>query len=269
MNDLIPLTDIDPPSFFRPGGTAQLCAMIESEARRFVPDISTAAGREDIARLAARINRSKTFLDEVGRKYVAEIKALPKAIDAERRAMRQRLDDLKDEVRAPLTAWEDAIRARQARFEERLAVITAQAADLEALPSTAIRARIEAVEHIDIDADWEEYQGIATGAKAGTLATLAQALTTALDREAATLAHEIAIRCAAAAEARAELLTEMAQRGDVAAAPMNTDARLERRAEVHRTLLAELAQIGIEEALARRLIVAIARAQIPHLAIYY
>lgn len=291
MNDLIPLTGIDPPAIFQPGGTVPLCDLIATEARRLVPDVSTTDGREAIARMAARINRSKTLLDEIGRKYVAEIKALPKAIDAERRAMRQRLDDLKTEIRAPLDAWEAAVRARQVRFEAMLTGITDQAADLEGLSSEAIRARIEALESIEIDAEWEEYQGTAQGAKEGTLVTLDRALADAIAREEAARAQEAAAKAAAeerealirreaAATARAETLAEMARQASPAAMPLppppapeptrpGTETRLEERAEVHRILLADLQDFGLDADQARRLIIAIARAQIPHLAIYY
>ena len=130
MQDLIPLHNPEPPVLFAPGGTGEICALIEREARSLVPNVLTQTGRDEIARMAAKVNRSKIYLDDLGKVYVSELKELPKRVDAERRTMRLRLDALKDEIRQPLTAWEDAIRARQERFQSQLDAIAAQAMDL-------------------------------------------------------------------------------------------------------------------------------------------
>ena len=64
------------------------------------------SGRDEIKSLAYKIARSKTTLDNIGKEHVAEIKAKAKAIDNLRAEMRDDLDALKHEIRAPLDEWE-------------------------------------------------------------------------------------------------------------------------------------------------------------------
>lgn len=130
MPYLIPLPNPEPALLFGPGGTCEICALIAREAHALVPNVTTLAGQEAVAAMAAKVNRSKTYLDDLGKVYVAELKALPKRIDAERRAMRACLDALKEEIRQPLTDWETAIRERQERFQGQLDAIAAQAMNL-------------------------------------------------------------------------------------------------------------------------------------------
>ncbi|HBQ2695714.1 TPA: hypothetical protein L7U39_003564 [Klebsiella pneumoniae] len=97
-----------------------LIEAIEKEARSLVPDVTTKKGRDDIASMAHKVARSKTYIDNAGKDLVAELKALPKQIDESRRVVRERLDALKDEVRRPLTEWE----AEQERIKDEEAMLT-------------------------------------------------------------------------------------------------------------------------------------------------
>lgn len=113
-----------------------LIELIEKEARSLVPDVTTKKGRDAIASMAHKVARSKTYIDNAGKDLVAELKALPKQIDENRRVVRERLDALKDEVRRPLTEWEAEqarIAAEKAAEEERLRIEAEQKAALEAL----------------------------------------------------------------------------------------------------------------------------------------
>ncbi len=93
---------------------------IRAEIDSFVPDVSTRKGREAIASIAYKVARSKTALDGVGKDLVAELKEVPKKIDAERKRMRDLLDSWQAEVRKPLTEWEEAEAARVAAHERRV-----------------------------------------------------------------------------------------------------------------------------------------------------
>ncbi|UHC85244.1 hypothetical protein [Klebsiella michiganensis] len=113
-----------------------LIEAIEKEARSLVPDVTTKKGRDAIASMAHKVARSKTYIDNAGKDLVAELKALPKQIDENRRIVRERLDALKDEVRRPLTEWEEEqarIAAEKAAEEERQRIEAEQKAALEAL----------------------------------------------------------------------------------------------------------------------------------------
>lgn len=92
---------------FEPKGIDDLLAKIRAEVNGFVPDLSTAKGRSEIASMAAKVARSKTFVDKAGLEYVTRLKALPKKIDEERKRWRDTCDQIRDEVRQPLTEWEE------------------------------------------------------------------------------------------------------------------------------------------------------------------
>lgn len=93
MNELIPPERPEPPVLFQAGGDPRnLRPHRTGIARPAVPDITTQTGRDAIASMAAKIARSKTYLDNLGKLYVDELKELPKQVDAERRAMRNRLE---------------------------------------------------------------------------------------------------------------------------------------------------------------------------------
>lgn len=79
---------------------------VEREVMSFVPDVTTAKGRKEIASLAYKVAQTKAYLDGLGKDLVAELKEIPKLIDANRKTVRDRLDELKEKARQPLTDYE-------------------------------------------------------------------------------------------------------------------------------------------------------------------
>lgn len=92
----------------------EILAKVEREVMSFVPDVSTAKGRKEIASLAYRVAQTKTYLDSLGKDLVAELKEIPKLIDSNRKTVRDRLDVLKEKARQPLSDYE----AEQKRIKE-------------------------------------------------------------------------------------------------------------------------------------------------------
>ena len=105
---------------FKTGGTDSIINKIKEQALSFIPDTTTQRGRKEIASIAARVASSKVALDKAGKELVAGIKEQSKAIDAERKKMRDSLDVLKEEVRKPLTDWENAEKAKIEAEAEKL-----------------------------------------------------------------------------------------------------------------------------------------------------
>ena len=99
--------------FTKPGGLEPYLEQIKAAVTGIVPDLSTKKGRDAVASLAYKVAKSKTYLDGEGKRLVDEFKEIPKKIDASRKQAREFLDQLKDEVRKPLTEWE----AEQARIQ--------------------------------------------------------------------------------------------------------------------------------------------------------
>lgn len=114
----------------------EILQKVEREVMSFVPDVTTAKGRKEIASLAYRVAQTKTYLDGLGKDLVAELKEVPKLIDANRKTVRDRLDALRDKARKPFTEWEaeqERIAAEKAAEEERQRIAAEELAAAEAL----------------------------------------------------------------------------------------------------------------------------------------
>ena len=125
-NELIVIKELNPVEVFTTDGIAGVLKTIEEKVLAHVPVLETPAGRKDIASLAFKVARSKTLLDEMGKKLVEEAKKTVKTIDGHRKEVRDTLDGLKEKVRQPLTDWEDEEERRKAEVE-RIAQEKAQA----------------------------------------------------------------------------------------------------------------------------------------------
>jgi len=110
--------------FVENGGIDPYLDKIRKEALSLVPDISTKKGRAEIASMAAKVARSKTYLDEAGKNLCdqerAKIDATLSAVLQSRKMIRAALDDLRDEVRKPLTDWENNESERKGKIEARI-----------------------------------------------------------------------------------------------------------------------------------------------------
>ncbi|QDH17445.1 hypothetical protein [Swingsia samuiensis] len=119
MNDrLMVITKDLQPSFFEKNGEAE---RVVNEIKTFVLSIQTDAttdkGRKEIKSLAHKISRSKTFLDDLGKKQKEDILKRSKIIDSGRKYVRDSLDVLRDDIRRPVDEYEarEANRVEQHR----------------------------------------------------------------------------------------------------------------------------------------------------------
>jgi len=116
-NQLIPVQEINALEIFTKDGLDPLLLAIEKEVATFVPSVETAADRKEIASMAYKVSQSKTYIDAAGKSLVDDIKKQAKVIDTARKKSRDRLDELRDQVRKPLNDWE-AEEARKKKEEE-------------------------------------------------------------------------------------------------------------------------------------------------------
>jgi len=123
MNELMPLENINAVEIFTGKGLDDLINNISNEARSLVPDISTDKGRKELASMAAKVSKSKTYLDGLGKELVSEWKTKSKAVDDKRKKMRDSLDELKIEIRKPLTDFENIQKERCAKLEAEIVEI--------------------------------------------------------------------------------------------------------------------------------------------------
>ena len=85
---------------------------LKQKVMAFVPDTSTASGRKDIASIAYKIAQSKQWLIGEGKKLTIQWREQTKKVNEECNKIEAFLNDLKEQVREPLTAWEIAEEAR-------------------------------------------------------------------------------------------------------------------------------------------------------------
>ena len=150
----------------------------------FKPDMTTKKGRDAIKSMAAKVARSKTALDDVGKLLVADLKELPKKIDATRKHMRDTLDAWRDEIREPVTAFEAAEEARIEKHTNAIVAIGSLAANLDGLSSDALRKSLSDVDAVAIGQACEEFADDYRSAVDRARSTLTAAIATAEKREA-------------------------------------------------------------------------------------
>lgn len=138
-------------------GIEPILSMVRKRIDAFVPDMTTKKGRDAIKSMAARVAKSKTALDDVGKALVADLKELPKRIDNTRKHMRDTLDAWRDEIREPVTAFEAAEEARIEKHTAAIVGIGALASNIDGVSSEKLRESLAAVEAIEIGDACEEF----------------------------------------------------------------------------------------------------------------
>ena len=177
---LIVKEQLDIKVLFTPKGTSEILAEIRKKVDEFETDITTDAGRKAIASNAYLIARSKTLLDGIGKDLGDDHRKALKAIDAQRKTMRDTLDEWKDNYRAPLTKWEEEEKEKEAiRVAERkhwIACINEHGEIDYNTDSDTIKTRIKLVENMIVDEKYQEFQQDAKLAKEAVLTRLVDAL---------------------------------------------------------------------------------------------
>ena len=175
---LVAIEPTSPVALFTEGeGVEAMLADIRKQATSLVPDLSTAKGRKEIASIAFSVAKTKTYLDGFGKELTDKYKEIPKRIDANRKLIRDTLDALKDEVRAPLTQYEAAEEARVAALQSRLARLNelGSYASIE-IAAADLQVMLNEVEQNALDDTWQELLPQATVAKELAAKRLGEAL---------------------------------------------------------------------------------------------
>lgn len=129
------------PSIYVENGLEKFLEQIRESVKE-VPDLSTAKGRARIASLAAQVSRSKTAVEKPGRDYLRHLKEAVKPAEAELRRFVSACDEMRDEVRRPLTEWE----AEQERIkaEESMNAMHVEALEMNIKFDQELAAKFEA-----------------------------------------------------------------------------------------------------------------------------
>jgi len=193
MNDLIVLENINAVEVFSGNGLDDLLKQITEEAKSIVPDLTSKKGRDEIASMAYKVAKSKTYLDGCRKDLVAEWKTKAKAVDNEGKKMRDYLDNLKEEIRKPLTEWEQAEENRIKNHTDAIQWIInigESASDFLQYDADVILGWLSELDSLEINENWEEFANDAAIAKDKALRQIKGAITKreAYDKEQAELA---------------------------------------------------------------------------------
>lgn len=216
--------------------------VIRSKIDGFTPDISTRKGRDAIASMAYAVSRSKTALDDVGKKLVADLKEVPKKIDAERKRVRDTLDSWQEEVRRPLNEWQAAEDARVDKHNDAIERIRLMSVDLDGITAEDLADRVAQLEAIALGDVWEEFEPEAARTKDKALSVLRAAVAARQQYEAEQA--ELA-RLRAEAEARAKADHEAAIAREAAE---KARREAEEKAQAERDAAAKREQVLIDQA---------------------
>ncbi len=163
----------------KPEAMESLLLEVQSKIKDFTGDVTTNAGRKEIASMAYKVARTKTTIDDFGKDLVGAAKAEIKKIDDARKLARETLDGWKADVRKPLTDWEEE-QARGAAIIER---IIASAEGRIDNPEYGEKL-IADIESIDINSVPEEMRESLVAVKAGCIEKLKAGVADAVQREA-------------------------------------------------------------------------------------
>ncbi len=277
--DLISAREIEPFELFTTGGTREIVDEIERLAKAHKPDLSTATKRKEIASMANKVARSKTFIDAIGKELVADIKEQAKCIDAERKRARDRLDELKEAVRKPLTDWEAAEEAKQREIEECLSKIALMSHIEYGAKSDQIKASMDEVKNIQPSCGWGDCADMAEKALKDAHDKMGFALEAAIENEKREAELE-ALRSQIAqelpeqeAETSAEIAPEQPQhiKGHIDVPVIKRDTS--DKAAINNGIVSALQEVARntkpDEDLFKNIVRAMAKGEIPHVTINY
>lgn len=238
------------PSVYVKDGLRPFIEQVKAAVMGEAPDLSTDKGRKRIASLAAKVSKSKAAIEKPGRDYLRKLKEMPKTVEAELREFVKEMDQLRDEVRQPLTEFEQAEKARIAKHEAVLDWLGLMGSVADQSSSAEIAAHLASIEDVEINESLDEYEAEAHRAKAKSVESVKDALA-AMQNVEAERAELESLRKAQA---------EQARKDEIAAAEKSASA-LARQHAIEESVAKERASKAEQDRIERDHQIAIERAQ--------
>lgn len=289
-NELIVLEKLEMVPFFTKGEHVDdLLTQIEKEALAFVPDTTTAKGRSAIKAMVTKVTKSKTYLEKHGKDLAAEYKAIPKVIDANRRAVKDKLTALAEQVREPLTAYEaeqeEIKRLELVEVDHEIGLLMNDKFNSDNLAALEAERKLEAERQAQLKAEQEAREKrIAEEAAASAKAEAEAAKQRAIEAEArakveAEQAEARRIEAEKQAKLNAERAAEQARLTEIARqeaeAKRIADEQAKREANkkhigaVRKAAKESLIALGLDEETAKKVVLAINSGDIANVTINY
>lgn len=146
---------------FTPTGTELLFKEIEEKLKHFVADISTPAGRQEIASFAHKISKMKVVLENMGKELTVEQKRAIAAVDAEKKKVKEKMEFYRDEISRPLDEWKEIEKLRVKTREDRLQLMSDCQSFIGEVTLGDVTTRIEKIKEL-YEFDWQEFHQRAT-----------------------------------------------------------------------------------------------------------
>lgn len=159
--ELIKIETINPVELFGENDSmGNILATIRSQAKSLVFDVTVKKDRAEMISLAAKVAKTKTALEAMGKAQVKNLKDKAAIIDDKRNVMKSNLDNLKEEIRKPVTEFENKEKERIASIKFRLDQFEdiSNQAILYSDTSKDIRDFYNKIKATAIDESWEEYK---------------------------------------------------------------------------------------------------------------
>lgn len=219
---------------------------LAAKVKAHKPDVSTKRGRDEIRSLAAEIASNKSSLIKIGKGLTEEWRQSTKAVNAECNVLEERMDALKEQVRAPLTAFENAEKNRVAGHEAALTEIENWSVFPGEWTSEQIANHYERCKgHAHNTRIWQEFDAKAQHYLAGSLNALDRMYARKLKEEADAAELE-RLRLADADRQRQETVRLAAERDRQIAVEAAETARKAAEAEAHRLAAEERTRVERE-----------------------
>lgn len=191
---------------------------LAAELAGFEADVTTVKGRAEIASKAHKVATAKMDLIRLGKSLTECWRDQTKAVNAECRVIEERMDQLRDQVRAPLDEYQDREKRRVEGHDSAINDFTFIMGAAGGFPSSQeVATTIDQVTDMHAGRNWEEFLGKAAKAKRETLDALRAVYQTAVTREDEAEAARIAAEEQAERQREAAVLAQIAREERIAA----------------------------------------------------
>lgn len=145
--ELIVWEKMDPAKLFKEGGLDSVLEEIDEKARSIIlGGVEIQKDRDNIRAIAAKVSRSKTAVEKIGKIFTEPLRKAVKEANTERDRGVSFLQNLQDDIRKPLTEWEAAEDEKKALVEYAIESLSACAAFDDEPDTGHIQKRLDRLE---------------------------------------------------------------------------------------------------------------------------
>jgi hypothetical protein len=214
-----------------------ILADIAAKVAAHKEDVTSKKARDATRSLAADVASSKVALIKLGKKLTEGYRAKTAAVNAECNIIEDRMNELRDQVRAPLTEYENREKRRVDTHEQAIADIAENPEFYMFACSDDLKVRLAFLAAYPAR-EWEEFAAKASNMLTSEITKATDALSASTKREAEAIELE-RLRAEAVDRRLQDEARARVERDRQLQAEAATKARMEAEAEAHRILAAE------------------------------